>query len=198
MDNIVNKLAAKNNAVLSQRAQRRDSQRSAYDSSAIQRSFSGEPAAWREPRIMSHEGPNDYKLPLNQSKKKASSRGRISYSRGLTSSWDNPLNTWKNQPLDIIYEDGNTGKPNAQQKAILEKYYKPQPKGQQMPLSRRLLTPLTPDNGIIFLNEDKMIHNPWNMKTPPPPMWGEESSDDDREDGEAFYDLNNDSAAHSR
>ncbi len=36
------------------------------------------------------------------------------------------------------------------------------------------------------------------MKTPPPPMWGEESSDDDRVDGEAFYDLNNDSAAHSR
>ena len=59
------------------------------------------------------------------------------------------------------------------------------------------MTPLTPDNGIIFLNEDKMINNPTNMWTPPPPMWGEESSDDDREAGEPFYDEKADSTAMS-
>ena len=33
-------------------------------------------------------------------------------------------------------------------------------------------TPLTPDNGILFLNNGSKIKNPTNCKTAPPPMWG--------------------------
>lgn len=50
------------------------------------------------------------------------------------------------------------------------------------------MTPLTPDNGIKFLNNEKMIRNPKGMKTPPPPMWGEEESEYDRDENEPFYD----------
>ena len=31
---------------------------------------------------------------------------------------------------------------------------------------------MTPDNGILFLNEGRRVVNPVNAKTPPPPMFG--------------------------
>ena len=67
-----------------------------------------------------------------------------------------------------------------------------------MPLSRRLQTPITPDNRIKFLNNEKLIRNPKGMKTPPPPFWGEEESECDRSEGEMFYDEDNDRFKNSR
>ena len=50
-----------------------------------------------------------------------------------------------------------------------------------------MITPLTPDNGIVFVDNARMIKNPVGMKTPPPPMWGDEETEYD-DDGEPFYD----------
>lgn len=60
------------------------------------------------------------------------------------------------------------------------------------------MTPITPDNGILFLNQDQVIRNPQQFKTPPPPMWGEEESDYDRDESEPFYDPNKDNFRDSR
>ena len=48
-------------------------------------------------------------------------------------------------------------------------------------------TPMTPDNGITFLDNKHKLSNPRNEKTPPAPMWGEEESDCDRDSDEEFY-----------
>ena len=55
-----------------------------------------------------------------------------------------------------------------------------------------MITPLTPDNGITFLNNAQVIKNPIGFKTPPPPMWGEEESVNENFDYEPFYDPSND------
>ena len=38
--------------------------------------------------------------------------------------------------------------------------------------TRPLQTPMTPDNGITFLDNGSFVKNPVNCKTPPPPLWG--------------------------
>ena len=50
------------------------------------------------------------------------------------------------------------------------------------------ITQLTDDNGIFFLDNDYMIRNPTNQKTPPPPMWGEVLEEDLYDDSIPFYD----------
>ena len=46
-------------------------------------------------------------------------------------------------------------------------------KGQRFP-QKNPMTPLTPDNNIVFINRDSIIRRPKEFKTPPPPMYGEE------------------------
>lgn len=133
----------------------------------------------------------------------------MGYSRGLVTSKDHPLYSdqqrqIKHTPLDVIYEDGGIDKKQAEfseeQKKILQKYYLPtgdKIQG-QIPYSRRVMTPITPDNGITFLNEDKLIENPRMYKTPPPPMWGEEESIYEPEPGDLFYDDQQDKFKNSR
>ena len=48
-------------------------------------------------------------------------------------------------------------------------------------------TPLTPDNGITFLNNGSMIRNPVNCKTAPPPMWGAVIEEDLYDKTQPFY-----------
>lgn len=55
-------------------------------------------------------------------------------------------------------------------------------------MTKRGITPLTPDNGIKFLNNAQIIRNPIGMKTPPPPMWGEEETDYGDFENQPFYD----------
>ena len=47
---------------------------------------------------------------------------------------------------------------------------------------------MTPDNGIMFLDNEKQVINPTNMKTPPPPMWGEVIEEDLYDNSVPFYD----------
>jgi len=54
------------------------------------------------------------------------------------------------------------------------------------------MTPITPDNGITFLNNAQIVKNPLGQKTPPPPFWGEEESVNENFDTEPFYDPIND------
>ena len=49
------------------------------------------------------------------------------------------------------------------------------------------MTPLTPDNGIKFLNEGSLIKNPVNMQTPPPPMWGDVLEEELYDPSQPFY-----------
>ena len=53
---------------------------------------------------------------------------------------------------------------------------------------RSVLTQLTDDNGILFLDNEYRIKNPTNQKTPPPPMWGEVLDEDLYDDSIPFYD----------
>lgn len=50
------------------------------------------------------------------------------------------------------------------------------------------MTELSTDNGIFFLDNEDMIKNPTNMKTPPPPMWGDILEEDLYDDTVPFYD----------
>jgi hypothetical protein len=45
-----------------------------------------------------------------------------------------------------------------------------------------------PDNGIVFLDNEDLIVNPVNMKTPPPPMWGDVLEEDLYDHSTPFYD----------
>ena len=49
------------------------------------------------------------------------------------------------------------------------------------------MTPMTPDNGILFMNEGTMVKNPGNCKTPPPPMWGAVMEEDLYDHSQPFY-----------
>ena len=49
------------------------------------------------------------------------------------------------------------------------------------------LTPLTPDNGIRFLNNGLNIVNPNLCKTPPPPMWGDILEEENYDKTQPFY-----------
>ena len=64
-------------------------------------------------------------------------------------------------PLDVIYEDAGVDPRLAseqftkEQKKILQRYYQPklqQKVAGQQPKTRSAMTPITPDNGILFLN----------------------------------------------
>lgn len=67
------------------------------------------------------------------------------------------------------------------------------PKGMnrnQVTSSRRSVatTISDPDNGILFLDNNDILKNPTNMKTPPPPMWGEVLEEDLYDNSQPFYD----------
>lgn len=53
---------------------------------------------------------------------------------------------------------------------------------------RSVVTELSADNGILFLDNGDMLRNPVNQKTPPPPMWGEVLEEDLYDDSQPFYD----------
>lgn len=42
------------------------------------------------------------------------------------------------------------------------------------------VTPLTPDNNIVFINRETIVRRPKEFKTPPPPMYGEEEFEYDK------------------
>lgn len=48
-----------------------------------------------------------------------------------------------------------------------------------------------PDNGIFFLDNDEVIKDPRNQKTPPPPMWGEVLEEDLYDPNTPFYEHEN-------
>ena len=50
------------------------------------------------------------------------------------------------------------------------------------------MPPCTPDNGILFLNNDIRVTNPTMAKTPPPPMWGDVIEEDLYDYSQPFYD----------
>ena len=50
------------------------------------------------------------------------------------------------------------------------------------------LPPCTPDNGILFLNNNIRVKNPMMAKTPPPPMWGDVIEEDLYDYSQPFYD----------
>ena len=59
-----------------------------------------------------------------------------------------------------------------------------------MPLQTSSLipnTPLTPDNGITFLNNGSFVINPYNCRTPPPPLWGTVIEEDLYDKNQPFY-----------
>ena len=60
----------------------------------------------------------------------------------------------------------------------------------QITSSRRSIATVIsdPDNGITFLDNDDLIRNPRNMKTPPPPMWGDVIEEDYYDETQPFYD----------
>ena len=45
-----------------------------------------------------------------------------------------------------------------------------------------------PDNGIFFLDNNEILKDPINQKTPPPPMWGEILEEDLYDENTPFYD----------
>ena len=45
-----------------------------------------------------------------------------------------------------------------------------------------------PDNGIFFLDNNIILKDPQNQKTPPPPMWGEILEEDLYDENTPFYD----------
>ena len=47
---------------------------------------------------------------------------------------------------------------------------------------------MTPDNGINFLDNGKIVKNPMNSKTPPPPLWGAPLEEDNYDITQPFYD----------
>lgn len=49
---------------------------------------------------------------------------------------------------------------------------------------------MTPDNGILFLDNEERVKNPVNQKTPPPPLFGEVLEEDLYDDSQPFYDHN--------
>ena len=60
-----------------------------------------------------------------------------------------------------------------------------------VPISSRSnapLTPMTPDNGINFLDNGIKLKNPKNAKTPPPPLWGAPLEEDSYDMSQPFYD----------
>ena len=54
--------------------------------------------------------------------------------------------------------------------------------------TRMPVTPLTPDNGITFLDNGSFVKNPTKCRTPPPPMWGTILEEDLYDHSQPFYD----------
>lgn len=72
----------------------------------------------------------------------------------------------------------------------LEHLHLPQVNRAGIVSSRRssIITPMTPDNGILFLDNKQRLFNPTNQKTPPPPMFGEVLEEDLYDNSQPFYD----------
>ena len=215
LDNISNKLAERNNPLLSFYKDKSESriktaQRN-YDSSHLKKNIENYGIAQNKtekPKIAYH---NEYanKPPKVETKapisKRSSRRGHTTYSRSLLNSGENLMQTsahkrftTRQKQLDVIYEDPDVQDDlDPKQKEILEKYYLASRRNLR-PSQRKMKTPLmTPDNDIKFVDNGSMIVNPKPTKTPPPPMWGEESEIDETE-GEPFYDPNIDQARNSK
>ena len=47
---------------------------------------------------------------------------------------------------------------------------------------------MTPDNGILFLDNGSTLKNPSNSKTPPPPLWGAPLEEDSYDMTQPFFD----------
>ena len=47
---------------------------------------------------------------------------------------------------------------------------------------------MTPDNGILFLDNGSTLKNPCNQRTAPPPLWGTPLEEDSYDMSQPFYD----------
>jgi hypothetical protein len=214
LDNIDNKLAERNNPLMSfykeKSASRIKTAERTNDSSGLKRNIENYGRPPSGPRYTAPENKDASKIfdkpPINVEHipdSRRSSRGQITYSRALKNSGENLMQTSatraiKQKHLDVIYEDeGGSDDLDPRQKEILEKYYLKSRRNLR-PSQRKMKTPLmTPDNNIQFVDNGDLIRNPKPTRTPPPPMWGEESEIDETA-GEPFYDINSDPARNSK
>jgi hypothetical protein len=213
LDQIQNKLANNNNPVLSFYKEKNQSRISTgernNDSSNLKRNIENYEKSQLKKKNNHIKPEKDYERESTRSDEsqvdsRRSTRGQMTYSRGMMNSRDNLMQTSANKRaaqkhLDVIYEDpyGQSDDLDPRQKEILEKYYL-QSRRNLRPSQRKMKTPMmTPDNNIRFLDNGSMIKNPKPTRTPPPPMWGEESEVDETA-GEPFYDPENDPARNSR
>ena len=213
LDNIKNKLAERNNPVLSSfklKSQSRINSAQRNDSSYMKKNIEnyGIPPLYEHQSKSKEVQKNQYiekvLKPENDSLySKRSSRGSTTYSKSLQNSGDNMMQTsakekFTKKHLDVIYEDPYSNNDlDPKQKEILEKYYL-QSRRNLRPSQRKIRTPqMTPDNDIKFVDNGDLVKNPRPTKTPPPPLWGEESEVDETA-GEPFYDPEVDPARNSR
>lgn len=217
LDEIQNRLAAKNNMVMSFYKDKKDERVKTAarmnDSSHFKQNIQYDRVSTGQvrtsekqnvvPKENVHNRVTNEEVESQRSRK--STRGQMTYLRSLKNSGENVMQTNSqnrkaSKPLDVIYEDpyAQSTEVDPRQQEILNKYYLDVSRRHLRPSARRLYTPaMTPDNNIKFVNNGSLVRNPKPTKTPPPPLWGEESEIDETA-GEPFYDPNDDPARNSK